>query len=342
VFRSPDVHRVGTRRILACPYCDGLQAIPPRPLQLAIGCRRCHRVFRVTEAGAARASDRVDEPVLTPRRRPAQALIDRRVEPADGAGGPAPPRTSGGRLRELLRWLRSTAIAPLALVASAAVHALLTIAESTHTAVRRSLPEGRMKTAGRGASELIRQPRRKAGGARDAPRRSEIVHHQNEGVRTTMDIPFLKRPPTLEALRERATHGITTWLTRFAPGLVPERPDPAADDPSALWWMHQFARDVITSNPLSRSPLSPVQIYLIELALECVDWPTLARDRRLRHLDWSRASLVYPRTDRGEAGSRSFEAAGPQVAQSREDGNDSGERREAARVGLVCPRAAGG
>ena len=71
--------------------------------------------------------------------------------------------------------------------------------------------------------------------------------------------------------------------------------------PSAAGWMHRFARDVITTNPVSRSPLSPVQIYLLEQALECVDWPALARDRRLRHLDWSRASLVYPRSDCGVA-----------------------------------------
>jgi hypothetical protein len=90
-------------------------------------------------------------------------------------------------------------------------------------------------------------------------------------------------------------------LTGFAPGLVPERPDPDADDPSAAGWMRRFARDVITTNPVSRSPLSAIQLYLIELALECVDWPALVRDRRLRHLDWSQASLVYPRIERGAA-----------------------------------------
>lgn len=45
MYRVPDFHQVDTRRILACPYCDSLQAIPPRPVQCAIGCRRCHRVF---------------------------------------------------------------------------------------------------------------------------------------------------------------------------------------------------------------------------------------------------------------------------------------------------------
>ncbi len=84
---------------------------------------------------------------------------------------------------------------------------------------------------------------------------------------------WFKRPQTLEALREHATDGITTWLTGFAPGLVPERPDPVADDPSAAGWIHWFVRDVITTNPISRSPLSSVQIYLLEQALGCVDWP---------------------------------------------------------------------
>ena len=114
-------------------------------------------------------------------------------------------------------------------------------------------------------------------------------------------------PQTLESLREHATEGITRWLTGFASGIAPERPDPAAEDPSAAGWMQRFVRDVITTNPISRSPLSSVQIYLLEQALGCVDWPALARDRRLRHLDWSRASLVYPRIDRN--GPRSLDDA---------------------------------
>src|SRR4051812_40260635 len=156
-----------------------------------------------------------------------------------------------------------------------------------------------------------------------------------------MIIPFIKRPPAIDVLRERATDGVTTWLTQFAPGLVPGRTDPATDDPSALWWMHRFARDVITTNPVSRSPLSPVQTYLIELALECVDWPTLARDRRLRHLDWSRASLVFPRIYRDRAGACGAEPVGPRVEQRRDDDDDPGERDEPARVCLVCKQPAG-
>ena len=36
MFGSPDIHRAGSRSILACPYCHGLQAIPPQPVRLAI------------------------------------------------------------------------------------------------------------------------------------------------------------------------------------------------------------------------------------------------------------------------------------------------------------------
>ena len=110
-----------------------------------------------------------------------------------------------------------------------------------------------------------------------------------------MIIQLFKRTQTLELLREQATDGIAMWLAGFAPGHVPELPDPGAADPSAAGWMHRFALDVITTNPVSRSPLSSVQIFLLEQALGCVDWPALARDRRLGHLDWSRASLIYPR-----------------------------------------------
>src|SRR3954454_15473222 len=155
-----------------------------------------------------------------------------------------------------------------------------------------------------------------------------------------MIMPFLKRTLKMTVLRERATDGVTTWLTQVAPGLVPERTDTATDDPSALWWMHRFAGDVITANPVTKSPLSPVQIFLIELALECVDWPTLARDRRPRHLDWSRASLVFPQIYHDRAGPRGAEPVGPQVEQRREHDDDPGERDEPARVCLVCTQPA--
>lgn len=124
-------------------------------------------------------------------------------------------------------------------------------------------------------------------------------------------ISAIKRSEPWGSFQQRATDGIRMWLTRFAPGLVPERPDPAADDPFAAGWMHRFARDVITASPVSRSPLSSVQIYLMELALEGVDWPALVRDRQLRCLDWSQASLVYPRV--------CFESAGSLIAERQED-----------------------
>lgn len=84
-------------------------------------------------------------------------------------------------------------------------------------------------------------------------------------------------PQTLESLREHATEGVTRWLTGIAPGIAPERPDSAAEDPSAGGWMQRFVRDIITTNPISRSPLSSVQIYLLEQALGCVDWPASPR-----------------------------------------------------------------
>ena len=49
---STDVRRDVTRHILACPYCQRPQAIPPQSVGFAVGCGRCHRVFRVTETGA--------------------------------------------------------------------------------------------------------------------------------------------------------------------------------------------------------------------------------------------------------------------------------------------------
>jgi hypothetical protein len=179
VFGSPDVHRVGTRRILACPYCNGLQAIPAQPVQFAIGCRKCHRVFRITEAGAARASDRADEAIITPRRRPGRVFIDRRVEPADGGSKQAPARPTGNRLMGMLRGLRSTAIALLALAAAAvAMYVLLKVLDSTHTAVRRAPPEGSMMTVRRDAGESVRQPGLEAGEARGALPRSTVLRHQ--------------------------------------------------------------------------------------------------------------------------------------------------------------------
>ena len=52
MFGSPDVHRAGTRRILACPYCNGLQAIPPQPVRIRRRVQEMSSGVRVTEAGA--------------------------------------------------------------------------------------------------------------------------------------------------------------------------------------------------------------------------------------------------------------------------------------------------
>ena len=112
----------------------------------------------------------------------------------------------------------------------------------------------------------------------------------------------IKRAPTLDSLREWVTEGISTWLFRLVEaGLIPARAGHDGEGPATAGQLHRYVRDVVTVNPVSRSPLSAVQIHLIEFALECVDWARLAGDRRLRGLDFSRASLVHPRTDRGAA-----------------------------------------
>jgi hypothetical protein len=183
MFGSPDVHRAGTRRTLACPYCHGLQAIPPQPARFAIGCRKYHRVFGITEAGAVRSSDRADEANITPRRRPGRVFIGQRVEPAEGGRKQAPARSTGNRwmrmLRETLRGLESTAIALLALAAAAAaVYVLLAVLDSTHTAVRRPLPEGNMLTVRPDSEESVRQPRRKTRWARDGLSVGAAPRHQ--------------------------------------------------------------------------------------------------------------------------------------------------------------------
>jgi hypothetical protein len=116
------------------------------------------------------------------------------------------------------------------------------------------------------------------------------------------DMIDLMMKPELEtsAVRDQVTAGIASWLAGFAPDMVPRRSNPEVEDASSPGWMRRFVRDLLTTNPVTRSPLAPVQVYLIEQALACADWPALAQDHRLRRLDWSRASLVHPRTDRAE------------------------------------------
>ena len=63
MFGLTDVHRAVARRILTCPYCDRPQLVPLKSAGFAVGCRKCHRVFRVTKTGfvadvkSARAAD---------------------------------------------------------------------------------------------------------------------------------------------------------------------------------------------------------------------------------------------------------------------------------------------
>ena len=116
---STDVHRAVARRILACPYCHRPQAIPLQSVGFAVGCRNCHRVFRVTETGA---------------------VAD--VESARTADGAAPGRSPGDRVRSLLRGLRSVVIAVLALAVVA--EAIRQLGSLGRGAVRRpACPPGR-------------------------------------------------------------------------------------------------------------------------------------------------------------------------------------------------------
>lgn len=102
---------------------------------------------------------------------------------------------------------------------------------------------------------------------------------------------------SLESLRQSATAGVADWLSRLIeiqPDLAPQRTDPMAEDPAAAGWLRRFAHDVVTVDPVTRDALTSIQVFLIELALDCVDWDSLARDSRLRRLDWSHARLTAP------------------------------------------------
>jgi hypothetical protein len=128
------LNRVGTRRILTCPYCDRLQYILPRPAAFVIGCRNCHRAFRVIEMDTGQAAVRADETPIIPMRRPGRCVIGRRIEPAGGVTKRALPRSPGGRLRRRLRWLGAPWVFPWVLAAAAAtVHVLLTIFGNART-----------------------------------------------------------------------------------------------------------------------------------------------------------------------------------------------------------------
>jgi hypothetical protein len=78
------------------------------------------------------------------------------------------------------------------------------------------------------------------------------------------------------------------------PDLAPLRTDPTAIVPAAAGWLYRFVRDVVTTNPVNRQDLSNIQIFLIERALDCVDWDELAREPRFRRFDWAHARLALP------------------------------------------------
>jgi hypothetical protein len=85
---------------------------------------------------------------------------------------------------------------------------------------------------------------------------------------------------SLETLCQSATDGVADWLT--------------AKDPTETEHLQRFVHDILTTNPDTHAPLPPIYIFLIELALGCVDWDALARDPRFRHLDWAKARITYP------------------------------------------------
>jgi hypothetical protein len=101
----------------------------------------------------------------------------------------------------------------------------------------------------------------------------------------------------LESLRRSLTEGVADWLVRLVdsmPGIAPPRGDPTALDPAVAAWLRRFVREVVTADPITHEPLANIQIFLIESALECVDWEAMARNPRLRRFDWAHARLTQP------------------------------------------------
>ena len=101
----------------------------------------------------------------------------------------------------------------------------------------------------------------------------------------------------LKSLRRSLTDGVAHWLVRLVdamPGTAPPRDDPTAEDPVAAGALHRFVREVVTTDPAIHAPLTNIQIFLIEGALECVEWEAVARHPRLRRFDWAHATLIAP------------------------------------------------
>jgi hypothetical protein len=102
---------------------------------------------------------------------------------------------------------------------------------------------------------------------------------------------------SMESLRRDATDGVAEWLSQLLdslPNVVPPRTDPTEVDPANAGWLHKFVRDVVTTNPATHEDLSNIQIYMVELALDAVDWDELAREPRFGRFDWSHAHLTSP------------------------------------------------
>ena len=137
-----DVQRAVARRILVCPHCHRPQAIPLQSVGFAVGCRKCHRVFRVTETGT---------------------VAD--VEAARAADGAAPEGSPGDRVRSLLRGLRAVVIAVLALAVVAEAIRQLGSLDATRSAGRRALLVGSMTVP---AGDMSRVLARERDGRREA------------------------------------------------------------------------------------------------------------------------------------------------------------------------------
>ena len=80
---------------------------------------------------------------------------------------------------------------------------------------------------------------------------------------------------SLESIRRSVTDGVAAWLSRLVedlPDIAPERTDAETEEPAVAGWLHRFVREVVTVNPATRGDLTNIQIFLIESALDCVDW----------------------------------------------------------------------
>ena len=111
---------------------------------------------------------------------------------------------------------------------------------------------------------------------------------------------FTKREPSRWspwnhfAIRDGWSRGLALPAGRIHAGPRSRRTDPTARIRLAAGWLRRFVHEVVTVNPVTRDALTNIQIFLIELALDCVDWDALARDSRFRRLDWSHARLTAP------------------------------------------------